>query len=83
MAANETIPTSVSNANGPGGAGLADRLLSRSLSALFVASRSCAGISAWHPGQSGRCFTRSTAWPRIAKTAPIGLRAFTIDVGGC
>jgi len=38
MAANDTIPTSIQTLTVPEAQALADRLLSRSLSALFVAS---------------------------------------------
>ena len=83
MAANETIPTSVQTLTVPEAQALADRLLSRSLSALFVsspevrrdlcmASRAIRSMLSTIDRLASRCEDEAHL-----------LRTFQVDVGGC
>ena len=83
MAANETIPTSIQTLTVPEAQGLADRLLSRSLSALFVASPEVRRDLCMASRAIRSMLHEVDRMAAYCEDGAHRLRAFTIDVGGC
>jgi len=83
MAANETIPTSVQTLTVPEAHSLADRLLSRSLSALFVGSPEVRRDLCMASRAIRSMLHEVDRMAAYCEDGDNRLHAFTINVGGC
>jgi len=83
MAKDETIPTSIQTLTVPEAQALADRLLSRSLSTLFVASPEVRRDLCMASRAIRSMLHEVDRMAAYCEDGANRLRAFTIEVGGC